>query len=82
MITVQLMGGLGNQLFQIFAAISYAITYKQLFVFQEVVNNGSSARPSYWGNFLSNLKMFVKQFNLKAVIFFMFLSAYDKTEDY
>jgi hypothetical protein len=68
MITVQLMGGLGNQLFQIFAAISYAITYKQLFVFQEVVNNGSSTRPSYWGNFLSNLKMFVKQFNLKAVI--------------
>ena len=32
MITCNIIGGLGNQLFQIFATISYALKHKQVFI--------------------------------------------------
>ena len=35
MITIELMGGLGNQLFQIFALINYAIENRTPFYFEE-----------------------------------------------
>jgi hypothetical protein len=56
MISVHLMGGLGNQLFQIFAVISYAIEHNHKFVFPyyEIFET----RVTYWNNFLSVLKMF------------------------
>ena len=59
MITCNLMGGLGNQLFQIFTTISYAINTKQKFAFinSEKLEIGT-IRPTYWNNFLSKLKMF------------------------
>jgi hypothetical protein len=50
------MGGLGNQLFQIFATISYAIKYKQSFGFLYTDNLGD--RPTYWNNFFGSLKVF------------------------
>jgi len=56
------MGGLGNQLFQIFATISYAIKSKNKFVFLNVDKLGippTTIRPTYWNNFLSNLKTFL-----------------------
>jgi len=56
MISCELMGGLGNQLFQLFATISYAIKYKQSFSFLYTDNLGD--RPTYWNNFLSPLKAF------------------------
>ena len=62
MITCNLMGGLGNQLFQIFATISYAIKSKNKFVFLNVDKLGippTTIRPTYWNTLLSNLKTFL-----------------------
>lgn len=62
MITCNLMGGLGNQLFQIFTTISYAIKSKNRFQFLDVEQLGSGSttiRPTYWNTFLSNLKPFL-----------------------
>ena len=59
MITCELMGGLGNQLFQIFATISYAIKHQQMFKFQytDILTIGTH-RPTYWNTFLSKIKPF------------------------
>ena len=62
MITCNLMGGLGNQLFQIFTTISYAIKSKNKFEFLNLDKLGSGSttiRSTYWNNFLSNLKPFL-----------------------
>jgi len=56
MISCELMGGLGNQLFQIFATISYAMKHNNSFCFLYTDNLGD--RPTYWNNFLNPLKMF------------------------
>ena len=56
MITCNLMGGLGNQLFQIFATISYAIKVKQGFHFLYTEFLGK--RQTYWNTFLFPLKGF------------------------
>ena len=61
MITCNLMGGLGNQLFQIFTTISYAINLKTRFAFIDVDKLGGGqtiVRPTYWDNFLLRLKPF------------------------
>ena len=61
MITCNLMGGLGNQLFQIFTTISHAINIKTRFAFIDVEKLGSGqtiVRSTYWDNFLINLKPF------------------------
>lgn len=58
MITCNLMGGLGNQLFQIFATIAYAMQYKNKYYFQDVDKlggGGTIVRPTYWKSFLSGL---------------------------
>ena len=59
MISIQLMGGLGNQLFQIFATIAYAMKHSHRFIFpySEMLVIGLH-RPTYWNNFLSNLTVF------------------------
>ena len=56
MISCELMGGLGNQLFQIFTTISYAIKHKQSFSF--LYTNVLGNRPTYWNNFFGSLKNF------------------------
>lgn len=57
------MGGLGNQLFQIFAAIAYAIEHKQTVVFLALdrLGNGVNVtqRHTYWGTFLTALRPFL-----------------------
>jgi hypothetical protein len=57
------MGGLGNQLFQIFATISYAINYKIKFNFNKCDFTGGVGktikRDTYWDNFLYKLKPFL-----------------------
>ena len=61
MITCNLMGGLGNQLFQIFTTISYSINMKIQFAFIDVDKLGGGqtiVRPTYWDNFLIRLKPF------------------------
>ena len=61
-VTCDLKGGLGNQLFQIFAVISYAIKYNKKFIFEDIYQLGKGAttiRYTYWNSFLSALKPFV-----------------------
>ncbi|ALH22915.1 Alpha-1,2-fucosyltransferase [Chrysochromulina ericina virus CeV-01B] len=61
MIYIQLKGGLGNQLFQIFSGISYAlennIEFKIIKPKSDYVSplDNKSLRPTYWHNFLCNL---------------------------
>jgi len=62
MITCNLMGGLGNQLFQIFAIIAYSIRHKNPFIFpyvkmQEPMSDKPD-RPTYWESFLYSLKKY------------------------
>ncbi len=59
MITCELMGGLGNQLFQIFTVISYSIKHNMPFTFRysETLNIGRE-RPTYWNNLLKSIKLY------------------------
>ena len=62
MITCNLMGGLGNQIFQIFATISYAIKSKSPFKFMNVESLGggsTTVRNTYWNTFFSNMRPFL-----------------------
>jgi hypothetical protein len=64
MITCHLVGGLGNQLFEIFTTIAYALKSKTNFAFSNVYQlprggNGSPIRYTYWNTFLSNLTPFL-----------------------
>ena len=62
MITCNLMGGLGNQIFQIFATISYAIKSKNKFKFLNVSSIGSGSatiRNTFWNSFFNRLKAFL-----------------------
>ena len=58
-LSCMLMGGLGNQLFQIFATISAAVNANLPFVFEysDVLNVGKP-RPTYWNSFLDRLRQF------------------------
>jgi hypothetical protein len=56
MITIDLMGGLGNQLFQIFTCIAVSLETKQPFVFR--YSTMLNERKTYWDNFLSFLKLY------------------------
>ena len=59
MITCKLKGGLGNQLFQIFAVIAYSLRNKKNFKFLYSKQVESiTPRPSYWDSFLTSLKSF------------------------
>lgn len=61
MITCNVMGGLGNQLFQIFTTISYAIKYKKQFgfLYTDFVGVGKTIRRNtYWNNLFLPLKKY------------------------
>ena len=58
MIVGDLMGGLGNQLFQLFATIAYAMKHKCKFAFPLNITPGVTNRHPYWSSFLVNLKNF------------------------
>lgn len=63
MITIELQGGLGNQLFQIFTLINYALVNKKQFVIphekKDKFSPGGSPRPTYWETLFSELKSFL-----------------------
>ena len=62
MITCNLMGGLGNQIFQIFATISYAIKSRNKFQFLNLTTLGGGSttiRNTFWETFFSNMKPFL-----------------------
>lgn len=63
MISCHLVGGLGNQLFQIFAIIAYSMQTKNPFVFpyskmNDKVSSKDTDRPTYWNTFLSSLSKY------------------------
>jgi hypothetical protein len=60
MITGRIVGGLGNQLFQIFALLAYSIQYKvkAVFVYEEIV----TGRITYWDSFFKNFIIFTTKF--------------------
>lgn len=61
-ITCALTGGLGNQLFQLFATISYAIRCSSTFRFANISHTGGiTCRPTYWNSFLSKLRIFLSE---------------------
>jgi hypothetical protein len=56
------MGGLGNQIFQIFATISYAIKSRNQFKFLNLTTLGggsTTVRHTFWETFFSNMKPFL-----------------------
>jgi len=59
MITTVLMGGLGNQLFQLFNLMSYAETHRQEFFLEDVPPQRPD-RPFYWDTFLAPLRKYLK----------------------
>ena len=62
MITCNLMGGLGNQIFQIFATISCAIKSRNQFKFVKLYTLGggdTTLRYTFWETFFVNLKPFL-----------------------
>jgi hypothetical protein len=68
MITCKLQGGLGNQLFQIFTTIAYALRYNNSFFFlnnHQLGNgeNGVIIRYTYWDSFFKELTPFLKNIN-------------------
>lgn len=59
MITVALIGGLGNQLFKIFTTIAYAIENNHSFIFPySTILKVGIDRPTYWDSFLKCLKIY------------------------
>jgi len=67
MIYIEIMGGLGNQLFQIFCGIAYSLENRIPFKINankfDLVSpvDNISKRPTYWSTFLSNLSKFTYQ---------------------
>ena len=60
MITIELMGGLGNQLFQIFTVMAYGIQNNCPFCFPDVEIKHGWRKRVYWGSFLTNLQPYLK----------------------
>ena len=59
MSTINLTGGLGNQLFQVCALMAYCFRHKQPFYFERVPCRNSK-RPFYWNNFFKHLSVFLR----------------------
>lgn len=60
MITCNLKGGLGNQLFEIFTTIAYALSNSDVFFFKNVASlNGVTKRYTYWNTFFIAIKNFL-----------------------
>lgn len=57
--SVIIQGGLGNQLFQIFALIAYCIEYKCNYIFPKNVQTWDKYRHTYWNSFLAQQDAFV-----------------------
>jgi len=64
MLIIELQGGLGNQLFQIFAGMNKAIECNSRYIFpynkQDTHSAGGSRRPTYWDTIFSELSTYTK----------------------
>jgi len=55
-VTSEIMGGLGNQLFQIFHTIAYALKYERQFFFEDIPITNGWRTKEYWNTFLKHIK--------------------------
>ena len=69
MITIEIMGGLGNQLFQIFTLINISINSNIPFYFENNLKSKRDDRPFYWNNFLNSLILFLKKKEKNQIIY-------------
>ena len=60
MFYIELKGGLGNQLFQLFHLLSLSLETRQAFVIQHDVANNHSVNP-YWDTLFTRLRPFVRK---------------------
>jgi len=65
MISINIQGGLGNQIFMIFATLAYGIQYNKKIVFPYHV--GTDNRPTYWDTFFDHLNIFTTRNSENAV---------------
>jgi len=63
MLSIQIMGGLGNQLFQIFTALAYSLKHKTRLILPKNKHD-EIARPAYWDTFLKELKSILVEQNI------------------
>ena len=61
--TIHLEGGLGNQLFMVFAVMSHAFKHKSSFYIEDVKIQTGTRKKTYWDSFLKPLKPFCKNMN-------------------
>ena len=63
MLTIELQGGLGNQIFQIFTLIGYALENNVQFILPhnkaDKKSAGGADRPTYWNSIFKDLSSFV-----------------------
>ena len=59
-VTVNIMGGLGNQLFQLVHLLNYCIEYDLSFYLEKQPQERKD-RPYYWDNFLKSMKPFLEE---------------------
>jgi hypothetical protein len=72
MISCNLIGGLGNQLFQIFTTISYAIQNRRPFSFFSELDDYSkniTKRRTYWNSFLNRLTPYINNKSSHNVVY-------------
>ena len=77
MISIDIMGGLGNQLFQIMTAMAYSKKYENpLIIERKTYSPGCTFRNVYWNNFLSNLEKYLINYPINLSVYEVFGISY------
>ena len=71
-VTTEIMGGLGNQLFQIFATIAYSLKHKVAFYFPNQPIKHGDRKKTYWDTVLTRAAQIASIFTSAAFIIFVF----------
>mgnify|MGYP003334645778 FL=1 len=69
MISATLMGGLGNQLFQIFAVLGYAFRYNVDYTFPRTKQKGDPRTKMYWDNILDKIAFSISPIPIKHPVY-------------
>jgi hypothetical protein len=73
-------GGFGNQLFQIFAILSFARKWNMNPVFSDTIDVETSRKKTYWDSFLKNIASLASYLNPKTVYRINILKFYRKVD--
>jgi hypothetical protein len=69
MISATLMGGLGNQLFQIFAVLGYVFRYNVQYTFPRTKQKGDPRTKMYWDNILDKIEYSISPIPIKHPVY-------------